>query len=673
MKPDMFSKSPGRRGGGGRRRLGVLLSLLCLPCLCCAEDEVSRFEQLPLKEVEAQLGEIESELENLAHPTMRAGVGNIGWSSKPRKRADHPEWVRIRLDGETLIDQIVLVPVVWREASTVLEADAFPVAFDVIVGKGKSDAGTVVASFDAEDDLLPRVAPLLIPIPPILCDWVEIRSKVLSPRRLDGAYAFELAELMVFSGEENMALHGDVSASSEFSYRVKGAFALSGIVDGITPYVIDAAGGLPSQSYVLFYITGGEPSLVFDLGSTRAVDRVNLHAPDFSESVPQIRHADYGLPRSMRIEGANSRDFSDAVELVDYQRDSVYESGPVIVLRFPPLECRFIRFIVTDGYKAPEAKEHNRCVGFTEIEIFAAGVNAAKGILAEREGELSFAAGRLASLTDGRNHFGDILPVREWMEQLARRHDLSLLKPIVVRELLDRYKTQTNTLTLLAWLVGLLAVGLVIAVLRGRIGRMRQVERIKKRFVADLHDEVGANLHAIAILSDVVRGRMGSEQGVADLLDEVRVISQETSEATRHCTSMVEAKGLCEDLEAELRRSAARLLRDSEYEFKVSGSENLKLLAPRRRIDLLLFFKECLTNVIRHSHATRVEIGIVADRKHVSLHVGDNGEGPDGGISSSLKRRAGLLRAKLEVGPEEGGGTSVLLKLKTRRFGFIHG
>jgi len=672
MKHGKSMDSPRRGTVVFRRDLTEWKWLLFLPWLV-GLVVASDFDEMSLKEVETKLEEIDSELETLAHPTMRAGVGNIGWGSRGRREADRPEWVRVEFEEDVEIDRIVLVPVVWRDPDTGLEGDAFPVDFEVIVGRKGKDSGSVVASYDASDALLPRIAPLVIPVEPVSCAWVEIRAELLSQRSLDGLFAFQLAEVMAFSGGENVALHGNVRSSSLYGSRVGGSYSREALVDGTTPYVIDAADGEPSQSCVVFYITGDTPFLVFDLGETQEIDQIRLHAPDFSESVPQIRHADYGLPRAMLIDGANSPDFTDSVELVEYRRSTIYGSGPVIPLRFPPASCRYVRFTVTNGYGAPEAKEHHRCVGFTEIEILASGSNVARGVKPEVKGELNFVDGHLKNLTDGRNHFGNILPLREWMEQLARRHDLSLLRPVVDRELLNRYRHQGAKLTQLAWLAGLLAVGLVIAVLLGRMARMRQVTRIKKRFVADLHDEVGANLHAIAILSDIVRGRLKSGAGAEELLDEVRVISQETSEATRHCTSMVEAKGLCEDLEAELRRSASRMLRDTDHEFKVVGGRNLKLLAPKRRIDLLLFFKECLTNVMRHSHATRVEIEMKADGRHVSLQVDDNGDGTVGGISSSLKRRARLLRGKLNVVPRNGGGTSVSLELKSRKFGFIHG
>ena len=632
-------------------------------------------ETLSLKEVEEKLESTTLELEGLANPTIRGGVGNVGWSSKRRASQKDLEWVRVLFQKRAKVDEIVLVPSIWRDASKGLEAEGFPLEFEVSIGDREQEKGVVVASFDSEDRLLPRIAPLVLPIEPTLCDWVEVRASVLSPLGSEEAslYAFGLAEVMAFAGQENVALHGKVNASSEMRNRVSGSVSPQSIADGTTPYVIDAATGKPSKACVLFYAKGEEPSLVFDLGEPFTVDQLLLHAPDFSESVPQIRHADYGMPRAFRLEGALQSDFSDAVHLLEYERKSIYEVGSVLALTVPPTSCRFVRLVVLQGYKAPEARDVYHCIGFSEVEIFSAGVNVSRGKEVREEGKVKFFDGSLVNLVDGDNHFGRILSIRDWMEQLGRRHDLSLIKPVLEKEVLNRYQKQGRQFTIFGWLAVLLVIGLVGGLWWERKARTAQVERIKKRFVADLHDEVGANLHAIGLLSDVMRGRVKSEQGVLELLDEVRVISDETSEATRHCTSMLEATGLCEDLEAEMRRSASRLMLDIDCKMKVVAGENLQLLLPRKRIDLLLFFKECLTNVVRHAHATRVEVELRADGKQVSLFVKDNGEGTGGRVSSSLRRRARLLGAKLNVGSEEGGGTCVSLLLKNRKLGFFNG
>jgi len=52
---------------------------------------------------------------------------------------------------------------------------------------------------------------------------------------------------------------------------------------------------------------------------------------------------------------------------------------------------------------------------------------------------------------------------------------------------------------------------------------------------------------------------------------------------------MLEAKGLCEDLTAELGVNSRRLLADLEYEYSFDGKSFLQELKPRKRIDIFLF------------------------------------------------------------------------------------
>jgi signal transduction histidine kinase len=91
-------------------------------------------------------------------------------------------------------------------------------------------------------------------------------------------------------------------------------------------------------------------------------------------------------------------------------------------------------------------------------------------------------------------------------------------------------------------------------------------------------------------------------------------------------------------------------------------------IKPRRRVDLFLFFKECLTNVLRHSNATQVETRLEARQELITLIVTDNGQGlretKGNGVPTSLKRRARLLGAQVSAGPSASGGACITLKLK---------
>jgi signal transduction histidine kinase len=137
---------------------------------------------------------------------------------------------------------------------------------------------------------------------------------------------------------------------------------------------------------------------------------------------------------------------------------------------------------------------------------------------------------------------------------------------------------------------------------------------------------------------------------------------------------MLESRGLYEGLAADMRRTATRLLADIDHHLNIENEDLLASLPQRQQVGMALFYKECLTNIIRHSGATRVVTRLVATPRALHLAVTDNGHGlvagPRGRLGShpvpdSLRRRARLLGAKVAArdGPES--GTCISLALST--------
>jgi signal transduction histidine kinase len=85
------------------------------------------------------------------------------------------------------------------------------------------------------------------------------------------------------------------------------------------------------------------------------------------------------------------------------------------------------------------------------------------------------------------------------------------------------------------------------------------------------------------------------------------------------------------------------------------------------RRDVLLFFKEAVTNVARHAACTSVAIDLAVDASRLTLVVADDGGGFDTGAVRegqglrSLERRAGRLGAALSITSAPGRGTVVSL------------
>ena len=116
---------------------------------------------------------------------------------------------------------------------------------------------------------------------------------------------------------------------------------------------------------------------------------------------------------------------------------------------------------------------------------------------------------------------------------------------------------------------------------------------------------------------------------------------------------MLEAEDLYADVALHFQRSSGRILSDIDYDLQMEGTEHLGTLSPRRRMDLCLFYQECLTNIMRHSGATEVRTKLKVNTSKAELTISDNGVGLNqeqtDRIPKSISRRSRLLGSKLSV------------------------
>jgi signal transduction histidine kinase len=653
-----------------RSALFLTLSLLAgslLPVVTSAQPD-AHLPDLSLPELEQRLETIDTELNQLARISLRSGVGNVGWISNAKKDPRASEWAEIHLAEDTKIDRIVLAPVLWNDAQKGPQADGFPEAFEIIAGAEGNPKGEVIARLGPEDRFLPRVAPLALDIPPTTASWVRVQSTHLSPHaRRDQARRFKLSEIMLFSGGRNVALNQPVRVSSTVAGWGAAAVYKHALVDGLTPYLMDAAGEEKSDPYMVFSKTRVPFFLTIDLNENYPVDGIRLHGADVNEYIPQINPTDFGMPKQFTVTGANSSDFSDAVALLDYQRNSIYQVGNILEWHLPETGCRYLRLHVPADAWPLDAGNKEYCISLAEIEILSNGRNVAKG--KNVQFPKRFRRKPLSPLTDGLNHFGTILPIRDWMEQLARRHDLETVRPFVAEELNRRYTQQKEHLRRMSWLASLLGAGVIIILLTEQVFRQRAILKTRQRIAANLHDELGANLHAIGMLGDLAKAEADASDRLTEIVTKIRALTERTGNAARACTHMLESENPDDNLIEEMKQCSDRLLADIDHDLSFRNEEMIQRLNLNKRADLFLFYKECLTNILRHSGATHITTRLEADgNRTLLLVITDNGQGVEK-TPPSLTRRARLLRAQLTVENLPEGGTKITLKLKTRKFG----
>ncbi|MDF7799040.1 hypothetical protein P4C99_06170 [Pontiellaceae bacterium B1224] len=641
--------------------------LMAAGAIVLAQLPAQAKEAIPSPAVlESKLESIDTELGQLATFTMRTGVGNLGWLSQDHPDPNHSEWIEIKLNEETTIDQIVLAPIIWVDENRGPVADGFPVEFRIIVGSSQYPEGQVVATYAEKDELLPRIAPLVIPLEPTKAAWVRVEATKLSPWAWNkGRYIFQLSEILIFNGDRNLALRRPARTSTSRRNKVNPSMSAKALTDGHMPYVMDAAPGKRSDPYVAFYRDDAIPTITIDLGKVHAINGINLHTADLRENIPRIHHADYAIPKHLLIEASMATNFYNAKPIMEYVRRQIYDTGPITMQNFPTTNARYIRLTVKEGYQAPEATGSWRCFGFAEIEICSDTRNMAIG----REAvlnikETNVTDGHISALTDGLNHYGTILPIREWLNQLARRHELEVIRPRIAEQLAGIYLHQEKLVATLKLLTALLAISIALAISIEYLLHRRSIRRLKQQFAADLHDEIGANLHTIGLLSDMVEEFKEAPTTISEYVKRIRAVTERTGTAIRYVTGMHDSPELFADLKTDMQRAADRIVTKQKHTLVIEGEDFIPNLKQRTRINLFLFYKECLINISRHSGATELKTELTLTPKGLVLSITDNGKGLTQDIPKSLQRRAKLFRAHVYQETPSTGGTRIILRVR---------
>ena len=649
----------------------VVLLCCAIPMLAaglCAKEDIDSLR--------GRLNEIDTQLEGLASFSLQTSVGPIGWRSLMYPDASHTEWIKVDLGSEQEIDLIALVPALTRGGYNTYHADGFPLSFNILAGSVDDPKGKLIASFEEGDGVLPRIAPLSIACPGTRASWIKVVATKLGTLAWNNEKVLQLAEVMVFRGKDNVAVGCTVSTSSEGD-KHQGARQKTFLVDGSLPYLMHAPGD-KSTAYFARVPVGERVSFTADLGKVSTINGLQLHGIDVSDTIPQANRSNFAFPRHLLLEGAMQADFSDARVLYEYRQQSMYEVSSIVCRRFAEHACRYLRITVLEGdhVNTDEVGEIVDMVGFAEIEVLSAGSN----VLAGRELSSGYEPiqvhNSVKQLTDGANVFGKIIATRDWIEQLALRHDLETERPLVQTSLDQLFTRQKEHYALLRNLSVLIGGLLVIIILLSHIIRTRQLARLRQRLAADLHDQVGANLHAIGLLSDIAReeatiaAQHDSQTSLLDVVGEIRDTTERTAASVRHCSATLEPHIPLTDMEEDMQRIAHRMMEGYDYTIRLEGKEHIARLKLLRRADMFLFYKECLVNISRHAYATSFQASLKADQRTLTMTITDNGQGlGDDPTPPSIQRRARMLRGKLHIESpvaDTGHGTRITLVIPMR-------
>jgi ligand-binding sensor domain-containing protein/signal transduction histidine kinase len=241
------------------------------------------------------------------------------------------------------------------------------------------------------------------------------------------------------------------------------------------------------------------------------------------------------------------------------------------------------------------------------------------------------------------------------------------------------------------WFIGVLALGTITMVagsvrvvekrrLQQHLKRLEQervLERERTRIAQDLHDIMGAKLCRISFLSEHARR---CEVVTVEHQEEMRSISDDSREVLQSLDEMVWAVNPQNDtldhLMSYIGQYAQEYFRKTGIEFDLKIPERVPFqpISSQSRHHLFLAVQEALTNILKHSAATRASVTMTRHSTGFEIKISDNGIGFDPVSSESdspsavagfcnglgnMRRRLAELGGRCVFESRSGQGTTI--------------
>ena len=407
-----------------------------------------------------------------------------------------------------------------------------------------------------------------------------------------------------------------------------------------------------------------------DLGKVCQIDEFHLWPVVHSIQHNYPPSSGIGFPSSIRLEASRSPDFSESEVIYENTQLEYRPGAGPFMDRTRPTQARFVRFNFANGLASLIRRPPGSLarIALSEIEILGNGEILSMGARVHAPQLSGDDRKRATSLTDGRSNEGQILPLREWLNQFKRRMELEAMLASLRHDLdAAQRQEERRSRTLLLVAIGLIAI-LVQLIWLVRVAAKRRASRMRERIACDLHDEIGANVSSMAHTAELIaetikRPSPTQSRLLGNLVESARLTARET----KHFIRFIEGENHSHDIAEQLTQVADQILGTIPREFSLENTRSFNALNPSAKWNLLLFYKEALNNIIKHADATEVTITTSRQDRQLRLQVVDNGRGFSQQSLSCrrLEERATLLRGKLEIASRPEQGTSITIYFKS--------
>ncbi|MCX7824702.1 MAG: histidine kinase [Verrucomicrobiae bacterium] len=228
----------------------------------------------------------------------------------------------------------------------------------------------------------------------------------------------------------------------------------------------------------------------------------------------------------------------------------------------------------------------------------------------------------------------------------------------------------------LGMLLALTAGAIRIVVLHRVRRRLRVLERQhaldeeRARIAKDMHDDVGASLTHIALMSESARQDPSLSAEAADDLNRIARAARDVSQTLDQIVWTLNPRNdTLEALVSYLGEYTTEYLAPTGIQLEREMPENVPELpiSSEARTHLFLAAKEALHNAVKHAAASKIELRIVIADGCLRVRIADNGKGFStsnriaGNGLANMRHRLAAVGGECQIESQPGQGTTVTL------------
>jgi signal transduction histidine kinase len=629
---------------------GILAAVTSSMLSACVEDNG---EQTTLAETAARM-----EIQIDALPELRVGAQShqrLGFFG----REGDPAWVEVDLETEQNFEEVIVFPA--RPADAVVGDAGVGLPREIrVIGESASGDSRILADWRlTEDDRAPEPPFVRLPVPAASARTLRLEIRGGHPR--GRSRVFSLGEVVILSGGQNIALGKPVRTSAGILNAPR--WAPENLTDGFL-WCGSLLGTRRSPSNGFHSRIETSPDQVpkwveVDLGGETRVDEVRLvpaRPVDFADV------AGFGFPPRFCVALMNGNGEVFEWRLGGEGSPEYPNPGDAAVcLPGGGQPARRVRVTADALWQ----RSRDYIFALAELQVFSGGQNVARGKEVTFSDHVESASSwRPQALVDGFASQRELLPWREWLDQIELRESLSQTLALTRQRLATLDRARQRAL-LNAALLALAVVILIAAALLGWMHRRQAAARqlLRERIARDLHDEIGSELSHLSLLAAA---------GDAQTLPRIASGARDLQQVMRDLVWLLApGSGDAREFTTRLRTSARELLEPAvaEVSVRVEGNPPAHALPLDWAREVLLFTREALTNAARHSRATRASVHLEWHEDAFVWRIEDDGAGFDentpgfkaGSGLRNLRHRAAVLNGTAIIAGSPGDGTRVEL------------